>query len=232
MSDAARYALYYVPSSVAPLYKFGAALLGYDSFTGRSEAVPGEVEAAFADWHDLTRAPRPYGFHATLKAPFALAAPRGEAELRAACADFAAQPRVLPVMEPVVSLVGSFVAVVPANVPEALTRLAAECVETFDAFRAPLTASDRARRNPAALSARQVAHLDRWGYPYVMDEFRFHMTLTGRLPPDRQASVLAMLRERFAAIGCGRCAVDRLVLLRQEAGALFRVVEEWTLRGT
>ncbi len=194
--------------------------------------MPREVEAAFADWHDLTRAPRPYGFHATLKAPFALADPRGEAELRAACADFAARPRAVPVIEPVVSLVGGFVALVPADVPEALTRLAAECVETFDAFRAPLTASDRARRNPAALSARQVAHLDRWGYPYVFDEFRFHMTLTGRLPPDRQAPVLAMLRARFAALDCGRCAVDRLVLLRQEAGASFRVVEAWTLRGS
>lgn len=32
-----------------------------------------------------------------------------------------------------------------------------------------------------------------WGYPYVFEEFRFHITLTGRLPLPEQAHVLDVL---------------------------------------
>jgi hypothetical protein len=46
---------------------------------------------------------------------------------------------------------------------------------------------------------RQRNYLDRWGYPYVMEEFRFHMTLTGRLDSTCRWGVVDMLRARFAA---------------------------------
>ena len=37
-----------------------------------------------------------------------------------------------------------------------------------------------------------------WGYPYVMDEFRFHLTLTGKVLDDREKETLRHeLRERF-----------------------------------
>ena len=141
--------------------------------------------SAAPDWRDLTADPRKYGFHATLKAPFSLAQGRTEAELFAACAAFAATPRAIPVIRPVVGSISGFIAVIPADPPAELIRLAADCVSEFDAFRAPLTEADRARRNPSRLTSAQRAHLDRWGYPYVMEEFRFHMTLTGRLDASR-----------------------------------------------
>jgi hypothetical protein len=33
----------------------------------------------------------------------------------------------------------------------------------------------------AGLNQSQVANLDRWGYPYLFADFRFHMTLTGKV---------------------------------------------------
>ena len=46
--------------------------------------------------------------------------------------------------------------------------------------------------------------LEHWGYPYVMEEFRFHITLTEPLPDDRERNeVMAALRE-FAAPVLGR----------------------------
>jgi 2'-5' RNA ligase len=81
------------------------------------------------------------------------------------------------------------------------------------------------------LTPRQREHLDRWGYPYVMEDFRFHMTLTGRLDAARREPVLAMLRTRFAAIGLKTLAIDRIALFRQEnAESRFRVVKHWELR--
>ncbi len=226
-----RYALYYVPPAETPLYRFGAGLLGYDAYTAEAVRPPEAVTAVVADWSDLVRAPRVYGFHATLKAPFALAAEVDEAALRAACAAFAATPRVVPIIEPAVALVAGFVALVPAQVPDALTQLAADCVRGFDAFRAPLTAADRARRDPAQLSTQQAAHLERWGYPHVMEMFQFHMTLTGRLPDAKGKAILTLLRQLFADLDRDGLAIDRLALLRQDAGGTpFRILAHWTLR--
>ena len=44
------------------------------------------------------------------------------------------------------------------------------------------------RRRPETLSPRQRELLHRRGYPFVMEEFRFHPRLTGGLPQDRLAA--------------------------------------------
>ncbi|MEM7748306.1 MAG: DUF1045 domain-containing protein, partial [Pseudomonadota bacterium] len=50
------------------------------------------------------------------------------------------------------------------------------------------------------LTDKQIENLDAWGYPYVFDEFRFHMTLTGRLPEAIQQDALTALRDLYAHI--------------------------------
>lgn len=227
MANYPRYAIYFVPAPGNPLDRFGADLLGYDPYHGSDLPFPGDMPA---DWRELTQDPRKYGFHATLKAPMALAPGRREDELAAACAAFAARPRAIPLITPVVDTIEGFIAIVPASRDATLEGLAADCVREFDAFRAPLSDEDRARRNPARLTPRQRDHLDRWGYPYVFEEFRFHLTLTGRLDAARCGSVLAMLRQRFGETGIDRLPVDRIALFRQhDAGSRFRVVGHWRL---
>jgi len=228
-----RYAIYYAAAPGSVLDRFGAALLGYDAYRGDDLPFPDEVRLARPDWPELTQDPRKYGFHATLKAPMALAPGRTEAELAAACESFAATARTIPVIEPVVDSISGFIAVVPAQPSAELLQLAADATREFDPFRAPLTPEDRVRRNPAKLTPRQREYLDRWGYPYVMEEFRFHMTLTGRLDSARREPVMAMLRDRFSAIGLKAIAIDRVALFRQDhAGARFRIVGHDVLKPT
>ena len=211
--------------------RFGAELLGYDAWTGGDLQFPSDVIGAEPDWRELTEDPRKYGFHATLKAPIALAEGKTEAGLLTACAAFAETPRRIPVIAPVVDAISSFIAVIPKQRSRELEQLAADCVIAFDDFRAPLTAEDRARRNPERLTERQRGYLDRWGYPYVMEEFRFHMTLTGRIQSPRRERVLSMLKDRFSAIGLERLAVDAVAVFRQDNGqSRFRIVERWPLR--
>jgi putative phosphonate metabolism protein len=231
MADPPRYAIYYAPSPGSGLDRFGAELLGYDAYSGEDLAFPDHVLQSVPDWRDLTGDPRKYGFHATLKAPMSLASGKTEAELFSACEKFAAMPRALPVIRPVVGSIEGFVAVIPAEPSTELIRLAADCVIEFDSFRAPLTEKDRARRNPSRLTARQREHLDRWGYPYVMDDFRFHMTLTGRLGAERRDGVQTMLARRFARLGLNGLPIDRIAVFRQpDAGSQFRIVNYWELR--
>ena len=231
MATFPRYAIFYVSAPDSELDRFGTRLLGYDAHTGEDLSFPDDIMRMAPDWRDLTREPRKYGFHATLKAPLSLAPGKTEAELFAACELFADIPRPLPVIRPVVNSISGFIAVVPAEPPAGLIRLAADCVSAFDDARAPLTAEDRSRRNPSMLTARQLDHLDRWGYPYVMEDFRFHMTLTGRLAADRRKAIMAMLQERFALLDLGSLSIDRIALFRQNnADSNFRIVGHWKLR--
>lgn len=226
-----RYAIYCTPEPGSALDRFGAELLGYDATTGEDLAFPDGILQRVPDWRELTRDPRKYGFHATLKAPHSLAPGKTEADLLAACGAFARTPRPIPVISPVVGSISGFIAVVPAEPSAELERLAADCVEEFDSFRAPLTAEDRARRTPSMLTPRQCEYLDRWGYPYVMEDFRFHMTLTGRLTIERHEPVLTMLKARFSALGLKTLAIDRIALFRQDdANSRFRVVGTYVLR--
>jgi putative phosphonate metabolism protein len=228
-----RYAIYFAPAPGSVLDRFGAHLLGYDAYDGNDLPFPDEVTLAQPDWRELTQDPRKYGFHATLKAPMALAPGRTEIELASACASFANTARTIPVIEPVVDSISGFIAVTPAIPSAELLQLAADVTRELDPFRAALTPEDRARRNPAKLTPRQCEYLDRWGYPYVMEEFRFHMTLTGRLDPARREPVMAMLRDRFSAIGHKTLAIDRVALFRQDhADARFRIVGHYVLKPT
>jgi putative phosphonate metabolism protein len=231
MADSPRYAIYYAPQSGSALDRFGAHLLGYDAYAGKEVSFPDGVALGVPDWRELTGDPRKYGFHATLKAPISLADGKAEAELLAACAAFAGTHRPVPVITPTVNAISEFIAIVPAELSAELEALAADCVREFDSFRAPLTAEGRARRDPSKLTPRQCDYLDRWGYPYVMEEFRFHMTLTGRLPAKRRETIVAMLRERFAALKMTALSIDRIALFRQASpSARFEIIGHWPLR--
>ncbi|MFT4119009.1 DUF1045 domain-containing protein [Bradyrhizobium sp.] len=230
MTGFPRYAVYFAAGAESALSRFGAALLGYDAHSGNEAPFPREALHVAQDWRDITIDPRKYGFHGTLKAPMALGSGKTEIELLAACARFADTARPIPVIRPVVDSISGFIAVIPAEPVQELQQLAAGCVREFDPFRAALTAEDRARRKPEKLSERQRDYLDRWGYPYVMEEFRFHMTLTGRLDADRRGPIVEMLRARFAALKLDTLSIDRIALFKQDdAKARFRIVGEWAL---
>ncbi|MCL2581729.1 MAG: DUF1045 domain-containing protein [Streptosporangiales bacterium] len=131
----------------------------------------------------ITADARRYGFHATLKAPFRLARGRTAAELDAAVARFAAGRAAARIPRLSLACLGAgFYALVPGDDAPGLRALAAETVTAFDAFRAPPTAAETARRHPERLSERQRELLAAWGYPYVLNEFRFHLTLTDPVP--------------------------------------------------
>ena len=229
MANYPRYAIYDAPTPDSALNRFGAQMLGYDAHGGDDLPFPDGVTP---DWRELTGDPRKYGFHATLKAPMALPDGKTEAQLTAACEAFATTARRIPMIEPVVDSISGFIAVIPSQPSADLQQLAADATRDFDAFRTPLTPEDRARRNPDKLTPRQRDYLDRWGYPYVMEEFRFHMTLTGRLNAERREPIVDWLRDRFSATGLKTLAIDRIALFRQDDKASrFRIIGHWPLRG-
>lgn len=215
-----RYAIYFVPPPESPLYRFGASVLGFDTYTGNAVGYP---RGADANWSAVVRAPRVYGFHATLKAPFRLVAGTAEHDLVAALDALAGDCPSLDAGPPEIAALDDFVALVPSGASPALATLASTCVRSFDRFRAPMTADERQRRLRAPLSPRQMRQLELWGYPYVDDDFRFHMTLTGPLAVAEREPTVRWLRRCFAeAVAGPRLLMSRLVIARQ-SDATFRV---------
>jgi putative phosphonate metabolism protein len=212
---APRYAVYFVPPAQSALYRFGASLLGYDCYTGTEIAFPQALPVPEPAWREMTQEPRRYGFHATLKAPFHLADGTGEAALIEAFHAFC-RSTAAAAFTPVVAVIEGFIAIIPSGNEPAVDRLAAACVTGFDRFRAPLNAHDRERRLATGLSERLAHNLERWGYPYVFEDFRLHLTLTGRLSAERQPAVLPYLRTRFSAVPGAAIRLDRIALLRQD----------------
>ena len=169
-----RYAIYFAPRENSALWMAGCRWLGRDAINDaelEQPAVP-DMEATIV--RKLTVAPRRYGFHATLKAPFRLISVASPGVLLDAVADFANRHKAFYLPELKVGQFGSFLALQISEPCQNLQTLAAACVSEFDRFRAAESVSDQARR-AKGLDERQRAHLENWGYPYVMDQWRFHI---------------------------------------------------------
>lgn len=226
-----RFAIYYAPPAQSPLWRFGSAVLGYDAETGEARDLPPMEHFAAEDWRRITAEPRRYGFHGTLKAPFRLAAGRTEAELRAVCARFAGMRARFVCSGIALKAIGRFLALKTVVPCAALDRLAAGAVAAFDEFRAPMSTAEREKRLRAPLTPRQQENLERWGYPYVLDDFRFHMTLTGPLEEHERALAESELSALFAGSDAdGPLIVKEIALYRQEDGP-FRLVERFPFGG-
>lgn len=220
-----RYALYYTAPSDSPLHAFGSTVLGYDAYTGERVARPTWLSEIVPDAEPARR----YGFHATVKAPMHLTVP--EEELLAATTRFA-EGRTPVVIGPLaVASVDGFVALTPRDAPASLALLAAECVASFDGFRAALSDAERRRRGPD-LPRRQRALLERWGYPYIFEQFRFHMTLTGRLNDPERGEALRGLADAYRHLSKTDVVIDALSVLRQDAATSdFRVIARMPFQG-
>jgi putative phosphonate metabolism protein len=230
MSDQGpRYAIYFAPGADDPLWRFGSQCIGYDAQTGADGAVPQTAAIPQQDWLAWTQEPRRYGFHGTLKAPFHLADGTSEGELIESMAQFASARAAFRLPDIDVRAISQFVAITPLTPKDELQDLARDCVTAFDRFRAPPDEADLARRLSSPLSARQLELLETWGYPYVMEQFRFHMTLTSSLPTVERAIVVAELSRRFRdEVGRTDLLIDGFALFRQGTrDSRFRIIQRF-----
>ncbi|WP_137134946.1 DUF1045 domain-containing protein [Rhizobium sp. FKY42] len=227
-----RYAIYFTPPADHALTQAASAWLGRSAFgtlgTGANTAgLPAE------DHRLLTAEPARYGFHATLKAPFALVSGKTQGPLEVFFEEFCNRqpPTLIPRLE--LTEIGPFFALTCGGGSEGINHLCDQVVEAFEPWRAPLSADDMARRKPDRLSARQRELLERWGYPYVFEEFRFHMTLTGPVEDDHKSRVREILQAVFADHLGKPLSIEDLGLFEEpERGASFTILRHAALRGT
>lgn len=220
-----RYAVYFVPVATE-LAQFGAQWLGWDVNAGCAAAL---TQAPDFDHVALTDRPRRYGFHATLKPPFALADGVTFAQLEQRVGDIAARHTGFDITLGLGQLGRFFALLMQPAVPQ-MDHLAADLVVDLDDLRRPLTDADLQRRRTARLTDVQDQLLQRWGYPYVLDEFRFHMTLTGPVPKPLQDPVAHHLTTHLVPILAHPQPVTHIAIVGQDAQGRFHSLSHIPLR--
>lgn len=221
-----RYAIYYAPPADAGWSRFAASWLGWDMETGQELPHP---EVAGLDAATITAVPRKYGLHATLKPPMKLARGQTQAALEAACAVLAATQKPVALDSLHLVRLGRFLALRPVGDETALNVFAAACVTGLDGFRAPAAKASLDHRRATALTPEQDQNLARWGYPYVLDQFRFHITLTGKLPKPVLPAVEAALNERLIPLLPAPVVIRDLALMGEAPDGRFHLLHRYPL---
>jgi putative phosphonate metabolism protein len=228
LSQVHRYAVYFAPATGSAWWEAGSRWLGRCAATHDALAQPLIDGIAPEQQRQLTAEPRRYGWHATLKAPFSLGEGVSPDSLRAAMRALAStvSPFDLPPLR--VRRLGGFLALCADGNPDAINTVARACVTGLQTLAAPLSSAELARRRcKDALSIQEDALLVRWGYPYVLDRYRFHLSLTGDLngvAPDTVQRLERAARDTFE--GLPACRFDSLALYAEPTpGADFVQLE-------
>jgi putative phosphonate metabolism protein len=227
--DFKRYAIYYTPAP-GPLAEFGAAWLGWDAVQGvevQHPAIPGLPRPI----SEITQTPRKYGLHATIKPPFRPQADTDEHMLCEALDAFCAGQDTIRLNSLSVAQLGRFLALRPEGDEYLLNDMAAKAVRAFDRFRAPLTEDELTNRRAGGLTPSQDLLLQTWGYPYVMEEFRFHITLTGKLPKPEGKALVMQLDEILQPLLPRPFAIDGLTLMGEDESGKFHQVTRCSFSG-
>ena len=224
----ARYAIYFAPQADSPLARFGAAWLGRDAETGAHLALPAIEGFSDERMAYITAAPRGYGFHATLAPPMRLAEGCTRGMLDEALGSFSASREPFRAPPLVLAALDGFLALVLSGASAPMQALEDDIIRTFHRFRAPPTPAEYIRREAGIHTTRQKELLRQWGYPFVLDEFRFHMTLTCALDQDERCALQRALEALTAPLCARPLVVDGIALFEQEArGAPFRLTRRY-----
>lgn len=214
-----RYAIYFSPAKDHPLTEAASRWLGRDAFSGTLH----DDHSAFAD---VTAEPRRYGFHATLKAPFELSQKYSEADLLSAFDDFAANQSAFDIPRVVVDALGPFRACSRPHLPTA-AGLRRRDRRSFR--QVPCSAFRKRYRTPSATEpdGKPAAKSFFVGLSYVMDDFRFHMTLTGRVNDSEATGLRDILTSEFSEFTDRPLSVSGIALFAEETRGAPFAVHRW-----
>lgn len=232
LAHAHRFAIYFAPPPGSVWWGAGSHWLGRCAATDTRLEQPNFDDLAPNRQRQITAEPARYGWHATLKAPFVLRDGMTLGDLREALRVLAASFVAFDMPALKVRQLGGFLALCPEGDKDAINALASACVTLLDRLAAPLSPDElECRRRKGSLSTQEDALLVRWGYPYVMERYRFHFSLTGNLHGVDDTTAKRL--EQAAQVWFGAlppCRFDGLSLFAEPSkGADFVFVDRWEL---
>jgi putative phosphonate metabolism protein len=226
-----RYAIYYSPEPGCELAEFGEQWLGRDAYG--QPVIKNSSLAGDENLQALIATPARYGFHGTVKPPFRLTRDEHPRRLKDVLDRFVSKCKVVAAPPLKLTTIGNFLALCPDGIAgpnKDIDDLAERCVYEFDYFRAPMSDEELQRKKNDELSSGQLENLNRWGYPFVFDEYRFHLTLTGALSTDEKSRVEDILSPLVEALPNEPFTIRSLCLFGDPGnGEPFRLIERYPL---
>jgi hypothetical protein len=213
-----RYAICFAPEQGSALEAVAHAWFGRDSsgtVIARQSAVAGVSRERI---EQLTRMSASFGMHGTLKPPFELMPHATEKGLLTVAEVIAKSwaPFEIPPLE--LGEVGFIISLMPESSSTALENLATMCVRAFDGFRLPLSEAEEHAYKRRRLTVHQRQMLEHWGYPYVMEEFDFHLSMTDYVHDDTErAAIMKAVEAATAPVLHKPLIMRELTVFRQKA---------------
>lgn len=220
-------AVYIIPSSSSGFYKFGSSVIGYDVI--REESIPpSESTAGLRQYVGEAAA---YGFHATLAEALYFTTNNSIERVRSEVKFLSRQFKPF-------RLNGLRVEVSPHDVSALVVRAddqsgTVECLHhelVSRIYGLAVSSTYLAGSTVKALpreSLRAQLMLDRYGSPFIFQDYMLHFTLCGACPPGgSQVETLDVLRRELSKVEEAEVMVDRIVLLTKKPGELRWKVEE------
>ncbi len=223
-----RFAIYYVPAPNSKLAEFSQVWFGSHNIEDTDVRIFGLDKNLVAH---ITDQPARYGLHATLKAPFYMAEGFTLKQLLQQAKRFAGNRKAFSLGKLKQSWIGNTMILVPENNGHQVNQFASQCVLGFEDFRAPLSMKERTRRMETGnLNLHQRLMLEELGYPYVLSEFKFHITLTHSLSEENKGIVLPKLSPVLDHVCEEPCLIDGIAIVGDPGqGKPFEVIKRFSL---
>ncbi len=223
-----RYAVFYLPPSDSPLADFGAQWFGYDIRTGKFREP---IQTTTFDLKELTKISHRYGLHATLKAPFRLKKKYDLSNLfkRVEKQASKSEPFTYPSMK--ITQLAGFPALMPKHNRAKMVHLEERLVHKLNKFGKKPDQSTSDRRRKVKLNALEQEYFRLYGYPYVLDHFRFHLTLCDKAERSTRSVISSFLEENYSEVLTSSLEVREIAVVgERKSDGYFEELERFALR--
>ena len=222
-----RYAIYYVPSENSELDLFGKCWLGWDPYKG-VETTKSDLSKlpSFKKFSSLVLTPKQYGFHGTIKAPFRLKNEYTYNDLENKVREISKQIHSFYFDQLIIKKLGNFIGLIPTNNLK-INAVSNKFVEELDYLRDELSESEIKKRKPHKLTSNQKQMLFKWGYPYVFNEFKFHLTLTSKLNVVEIDEVFRSLQNILKQVNLNKISFNNICIFGQKNDEKFYFVKRF-----
>ena len=221
-----RYAIYYAPIENPELDLFGKCWLGWDPYKG-VETTKSDLSKlpSFKKFSSLVLTPKQYGFHGTIKAPFRLKNEYTYNDLENKVREISKQIHSFYFDQLIIKKLGNFIGLIPTNNLK-INAVSNKFVEELDYLRDELSESEIKKRKPHKLTSNQKQMLFKWGYPYVFNEFKFHLTLTGKLRIEEIDNVYKYLQTILKSVNLRKIHFKSICIFGQKTDEKFYFIKK------
>ena len=236
MKKYSRYAIYYAPPKESSLEEFGRYWFGWDPLNAK--LINNKHRINYLNRFGIKNLinidknvliPKKYGFHGTLIPPFKLNKNYSTNTLFKKTEEIAKKFKKFKFYKFKLKKINNFYAFVQNKKNNNINKLSNRLVRELFKFRSPLTKKEIDRRNPSKLSKLQLSILYKWGYPYLMSEFNFHMTLASEVTGNKLYSELKKIEKNKEIILNEINNFDKIYIFGENQKGMFENLENFSL---